>query len=323
MNGLLAKSDAPAKGSVRNPEFRQDVRTGLSGIPKSLPPKWLYDARGSGLFEQITTLPEYYLNRTETSLLRQHAQLLIEAIPEGGTLVELGSGASTKTQLLLDAGRHIGTYVPIDISESSLRASADRLTSAYPDLVVSPIAGDFTKPGALIGPSDPSICFFPGSTIGNLEPDIARSLLQTVRSWPGIRGFIVGVDLVKGSQTLIDAYDDPKGVTAAFIGNVLVRANTELGTNFDTSRFAYRATWNDDLHQIDMWLGSVRKQEVLMGEERFGFDEGERIHVSESRKFTENSLTRLASQAGWGVDNFLVDPQQRFAVAVLATGGTP
>lgn len=320
MGAPLKKSATPAEGAIRNPEFLQDLLEGLSRHRKSLPPKWLYDARGSALFEQITALPEYYLARSEASILRRYARFLVEPIPEGGTLVELGSGASTKTQLLLDAGPQIGTYVPIDISASSLRASSDRLKLIYPDLVVSPLAGDFTKPDAMIGPSDPSICFFPGSTIGNMEPDIARALLNSVRAWPDVRSFVLGVDLVKKPETLVAAYDDARGITAEFIGNILVRANSELDADFDKDAFKYRATWDSDLQQIDMWLVSGRAQTVHAGGEEFRFAEGEALHISASRKFTESSLRRLAQDTGWRMNTLLTDPQKRFAVVVLSTG---
>ncbi len=297
----------------------EDALCGLRQPSKTLAPKWLYDQRGSVLFEQITTLPEYYPTRTEAAILRTEADRLAGLVPPGGALVEFGSGASVKTRTLLDAGGHFGAYVPIDISAEFLFETAADLRRRYPALKIQPVVADFTRPVALPRTLDemPKIGFFPGSTIGNLPRDLARALLAHARQWPGAEGFILGVDLVKDPAELVAAYDDAQGVTAEFIGNILRRLNTEAGADFDLDAFGYRARWNAEAARIEMDLVSTRAQTVRLGGERYDFAEGEAIHVSAARKFTEASLARLVAPAGWQVERLLTDRDRRFAVAVL------
>jgi len=223
-----------------------DVLSSLQQPDKSLSPKWLYDQRGSELFEKITVLPEYYLTRTETAILRQYADRLTQLIPQGGALVEFGSGASTKTRLLLDAGDHLGAYVPIDISADFLYETAQGLRQRYPHIQITPVVGDFTQDVALPETANAmeKIAFFPGSTIGNIPRDTAVALLSNARAWPQTNGFVLGLDLVKDPFDLVKAYDDGKGVTAAFIGNILARLNRDLAANFDLRAFAYQASWH-------------------------------------------------------------------------------
>ncbi|MEL6640749.1 MAG: L-histidine N(alpha)-methyltransferase [Pseudomonadota bacterium] len=299
--------------------LRDDAIAGLSEDQKQLSPKWLYDHRGSALFEQITTLPEYYLTRTETDILRRYAGDLAQLVPAGGALVELGAGASVKTRLLLDEGQHFGTYVPTDISVDFLAESAATLQDMYPHIPMTPIAGDFLSPIAF-PPSlqdSPKVGFFPGSTIGNLTPQNAVTLLQRAAGWPGVERFILGADLVKDPATLVAAYDDSQGVTARFIANILVRLNAEVGANFDLESFTYRATWNADLARIDMEMVATRDQTVDIDSRTISFVENEAIHISASRKYTERSLQALVAAAGWRVERLLTDPAKRFAVAVL------
>ncbi|TDL81363.1 L-histidine N(alpha)-methyltransferase [Palleronia sediminis] len=302
-----------------NRPLLEDALAGLSAAPKTLSPKWLYDVNGSALFEQITGLPEYYPTRAEASILRDRAATLVGFVPPGGALVELGSGASVKTQLLLDAGRHFGAYVPIDISAEFLASTAAGLALRYPDLHIAPVTGDFSGPLSLpdtvIGL--PKTAFFPGSTIGNLPPATAQALLRNIRGWPGIEGFLLGVDLVKDTATLVAAYDDAQGVTARFIGNILARLNAEAGADFDLASFDYRASWNADLARIDMALVSTRAQTVTLADTRIAFDAGEAIHVSASRKFTRQSLARLVEAAGWRIGDWFTDADDLFAVAWL------
>ncbi|MEJ6391995.1 L-histidine N(alpha)-methyltransferase [Gymnodinialimonas sp. 2305UL16-5] len=296
-----------------------DALHGLTRPEKVLSPKWLYDQRGSALFEQITTLPEYYLTRTEAGILRANSDLLAGLVPEDGALVELGSGASVKTRILLDAGGHFGAYVPVDISEGFLHDTADGLRQRYPDLAIHPKVGDFTGPLTLPhAVADlPKIGFFPGSTIGNLAPDAARDLLAHARKWPAMEGFILGADLVKSADTLVAAYDDAQAVTAAFISNILVRLNSELGADFDLDHFRYEALWNDRLARIDMRLISARRQIVHLQGHEIAFAKDEPIHVSAARKFTDQSLSALVGAAGWSVNTVLTDPDGLFAIAVL------
>lgn len=296
-----------------------DALAGLSQPRKTLSPKWLYDHRGSELFEQITTLPEYYLTRTETGILRQHAGALASLVPQCGALVELGAGASVKTRLLLEQGGHFGAYVPTDISEDFLAHSAAQLQTTFPEMNILPIAGDFLSP--IVFPdalqSLPKVGFFPGSTIGNLVPAEAVALLKRAAAWPGVERFILGADLVKETDTLIAAYDDSQGVTAAFISNILVRLNAELGAQFDLNQFTYRATWDADLAQIDMALVATCDQTVDLAGTPIDFVQGEPIHVSASRKYTTARLEALVTAAGWRVEQTHSDADGRFAVAVL------
>ncbi|MFO6463505.1 L-histidine N(alpha)-methyltransferase [Jannaschia sp. KMU-145] len=303
-----------------NPDLLRDALAGLTAPRKSLPPKWLYDARGSALFEAITELPDYDLTRTEIAILRAEAARLARLVPPGGALVEFGSGASTKTRMLLDAGPHLGAYVPVDISEAFLAKTATALCHDYPHLAIHPVAADFTAPVAL--PAEladrAKVGFFPGSTIGNLDPAIAARLLAHARGWPDVRAFVIGVDLVKDEAEMVAAYDDAAGVTAAFITNILIRLNAEAAGEFDPGTFAYRATWNAAAARIDMELVSRRAQTVRLAGREIPFAAGEPIHVSASRKYTSHSLAALVSEAGWHLDEMLTDPENRFTVAILA-----
>ncbi|WP_298432608.1 L-histidine N(alpha)-methyltransferase [uncultured Jannaschia sp.] len=303
-----------------NPDLLHDALAGLTAPKKSLPPKWLYDARGSALFEAITDLPEYDLTRTETAILRAEAGRLARLVPPGGALVEFGSGASTKTRTLLDAGPHLGAYVPVDISEAFLAETATALRRDYPHLSIHPVAADFTAPVALPAElADRSkVGFFPGSTIGNLDPAIAVRLLAHARGWPDVRAFVLGIDLVKDEAAMVAAYDDAAGVTAAFIANILVRLNAEAAGEFDPATFAYRATWNVEAARIDMELVSRRAQTIRLADHEIPFEAGEPIHVSASRKYTSDSVAALVCDAGWHLDKMLTDPMDRFAVAILA-----
>ncbi|UWQ19936.1 L-histidine N(alpha)-methyltransferase [Jannaschia sp. M317] len=296
-----------------------DAQEGLNRPQKTLSPKWFYDARGSALFEQITRLPEYYPTRTEAAILRTDALRLAGLVPPGGALVELGSGASVKTRTLLDAGGHFGAYVPIDISEEFLLETAAHLRARYPYLPVHPVVGDFTQavilPEAIV--DQPKVGFFPGSTIGNLDPGEAVALLARARVWPGITRFVLGADLVKEQGDLIAAYDDAAGVTAAFNRNVLHRLNREVGADFDVPVFRHEARWCEDPARIEMHLVATRAQVVHLAGQDIHFAEGESIHTESCRKYTRRTLATLAAQAGWRLEDMLTDPRDRFAVAIL------
>ncbi len=302
-----------------NTDILSDALAGLTARQKYLSPKWFYDRRGSELFEKITGLTEYYPTRTETSVLRDNASALARLVPEGGALVELGSGASIKTQYLLDAGGHFGAYVPIDISEDFLLTTADNLRSRYPAMAIHPVIGDFTGPVDL--PDDveelPKVGFFPGSTIGNLDPEDAIALLSRARKWDNICAFILGADLVKPIPDLIAAYDDAEGVTAAFNLNILRRLNNEAGADFDLTGFRHEARWCENPARIEMHLVSIRDQVVELGQEQINFAKGESIHTESCRKYTPDTLADMAAAAGWQVDRLLTDKDQRFAVAVM------
>ena len=314
----LAIRPAPARHDT---PFARDVIEGLSAARKRLPSKHFYDRLGSDLFEQICDLPEYYPTRTETALMRDIAPALAEAaLPEGSVLVEYGSGASTKTRLLLDAAPRLRAYVPIDISRSALEAASAALRRDYPALRVEPVLADFTAAFELPASARgrPLTGYFPGSTIGNFTPAEAAGFLARARRrlGPGAR-FILGADLVKSEHTLVAAYDDAAGVTAAFNRNLLGRINRELDGDIDLTAFAHRAVWNRAESRIEMYLASLKPQTVEAAGRRFHFDEGETIHTENCCKFTRESLAQIAAKAGWSVQDLWVSPEPEFAVALL------
>ncbi len=300
--------------------FRRDLVAGLSRSPKVASPKWFYDAEGSHLFEAITRLPEYYPTRQEAALLRRVAPEWAARFGPDAALVEFGSGASEKTRIVLDAAQGLGAYVPIDISADALDAAARRIAEAYPALTVMPLVGDFLHLGALpagIGQGR-RIGFFPGSTIGNLEREEAIAFLTAARGLLGPDAlFILGVDLAKAPETLIAAYDDSAGVTAAFNRNLLVRANRELGAGFDVDSFAHRAIWNAGASRMEMHLEATRDMTVLLDGRSIAFRQGETIHTESSRKYTEASVRELAGAAGWTVAGFETSQDPAVALALL------
>ncbi len=300
--------------------FLSEVIAGLSATPKTLSAKYFYDAEGSRLFEEICELPEYYLTRTETALLRQIAPEIAARIPDGAALVEFGSGASTKTRIVLDAAPQIAVYAPIDISPSALDAAAASLRADYPDLAVAPLVDDFTQamhlPEGARGHTP--VGFFPGSTIGNFAPDEAEALLRSARELLGPGSlFIVGADVAKDPAVLVPAYDDAQGVTAAFNRNILVHINRELGGTFDPTAFAHRAVWNAEESRIEMHLESVRDQIVMVGDHGFRFAAGETIHTENSHKYRPEAFEAIARQAGWTVAQRWVSEDPAFAVYAL------
>ena len=323
--GLRLAEDAPA-APVRSTDqgetagFRRDLVAGLSSSPKVASPKWFYDAEGSRLFEAITRLPEYYPTRQEAALLRRVAPEWAARFGPGAVLVEFGSGASEKTRIVLDAAPDLGAYVPIDISADALDAAAHRIAGAYPSLTVHPLVGDFLHLGALpagIGQGR-RVGFFPGSTIGNLERDEAIAFLAAARGLLGPDAlFILGVDLVKAPETLIAAYDDAAGVTAAFNRNLLVRANRELGAAFDVDAFTHRAAWNPSGARMEMHLEATRNMTVQLDGRRISFLRGETIHTESSRKYTGESVRELAGASGWRVAGFEASPDPSVALVLL------
>ncbi|KQW71408.1 methyltransferase [Phenylobacterium sp. Root77] len=305
--------------SAPDSEFARDVVDGLSRPQKTLPAKYFYDAEGSALFEAITELPEYYPTRTELALMQAKAGEMAQAIPAGATLVEFGSGASTKTRLLLDAAQQLATYAPIDISRSALDAAAEAIGRDYPALTVAPLVEDFTKALALPDAAgDPRIGFFPGSTIGNFTPAEVVAFLSGARRLLGEgAGFLVGIDLAKDEATLVAAYDDAQGVTAAFNLNLLTRINRELDGDFDLSAFQHQAVWNQDESRMEMHLVSLRDQFVSAAGRTFRFAAGESIHTENSYKFTVEGFQRLAAEAGWKLERRWESPAPSFAVVLL------
>jgi L-histidine Nalpha-methyltransferase len=321
----IASARAPAahQSAARetaDSDFARDLLAGLSARPKRLAPKYFYDGAGSQLFERITALPEYYPTRTELRILADHAADIARFVPDGAALVEFGSGSSTKVRLLLKKLPRLGAYVPVDISAEFLEEEAARLRQEFPSLAVMPIAADFTQPFALPhGLSRrPLSGFFPGSTIGNFEPDAARDFLRLAGRILGPRAtFVVGVDLAKDPRILEPAYDDAAGVTAQFNLNVLARANRELGANFDLAAFAHRAFYNAERSRIEMHLVSRTAQSVRVLGRSFVFAAGESIHTENSCKYTVEAFSALAGDAGWRSAAGFLDADALFSVHVL------
>lgn len=298
-------------------EFGRAMLAGLARRPRSISPKFFYDAAGSQLFDRICELPEYYPTRTELRILGECAGEIAEQIGPGAEIVEFGAGSLTKVRLLLDALEAPKRYLPIDISGEHLQAAAARLKADYPELVVQPIAADYTMPLVLPAPmpgAGKRVGFFPGSTIGNFEPDEALAFLQLAARMLRGGGLLIGVDLVKDPARLHAAYNDAQGVTAAFNLNLLRRANAELDADFDLDGFAHSAFYNAPRQRIEMHLVSRRDQAVLLNGERFGFEEGETIHTEYSHKFTVDGLRALAVKAGFRPLAVWTDPERLFSV---------
>nr|WP_255369376.1 L-histidine N(alpha)-methyltransferase [Luteibacter sp. UNCMF366Tsu5.1] len=319
-SGVRLARSAGSGSSGERLAFLRDTLAGLSASPKAFLPKYFYDGAGSALFEAICVTPEYYPTRTEAALLDDIAPTLAASIPDGAVLLELGSGASEKTRMLLDAAPWISAYVPVDISADALDGAVRRLREAYPALAVHPVVADFTQaidvPKALAG--RPVVAFFPGSTIGNFTHDEAAALLRFVRERLGPSAhFIVGADQVKDVNVLLAAYDDAGGVTAAFNRNVLVRINRELGADFVSEAFEHRAIWNAERERIEMHLVSREAQEVTLAGQRFAFAAGESIHTENSHKFTPESFARLAEAGGWRIEREWISPAPAFGVFML------
>ncbi len=284
-----------------DPAFRADVLNGLAEDIPAVPARWLYDRRGSELFDAITRLPSYYPTRTETALLTR-VMPEIEALgADNCAIVELGSGSSTKTPLLL-RGVHPQAYVPVDISGDYLRESAARVGEEFPGLKVFPVEADFTKPFALPGDvADlPKLGFFPGSTIGNFVPRSATDLLRHFRDILGTGArLLIGMDRVKPVERLIAAYDDPEGVTAEFNLNLLHRINRELGADIPVEAFRHEARWNDILSRIEMHLVASRDVAFTIEGRRFAFAKGSSIHTENSHKYGQRGGRVLLLAGGW------------------------
>ena len=318
-SGLRLALDGAGEGEAVS-DLEADVLAGLSRRRKSIPPKHFYDAKGSDLFEAITELPEYYPTRTEIALLRGAAKEIAGHIPPDAALVEFGSGASVKTRILLDAAPQVAVYAPIDISASALDGAAQAIRADYPNLVVAPLRDDFTNALRLPAETDghPVVGFFPGSTIGNFTTPEAKAFLVAARRLLGEgAAFLVGADLVKEKATLVAAYDDAAGVTAAFNKNLLARINAELGVDFDLNAFEHRAIWNPDESRIEMHLLSLKDQTVHVRGQAFDFAAGETLHTENSHKFTVERLADLAAATGWTLECQWVSPDPAFAIVLL------
>lgn len=302
--------------------FLRDVLEGLSATRKSLSPKYFYDAEGSALFEAITRLPEYYPTRAETAILTEHGSEIAAALPDGASLVELGSGSTAKVRRLLPHLPRLKAYVPVDVSGEFLAEEARVLRRDFPRLRVEPVVGDFTR--ALPLPDDvargPIAGFFPGSTLGNFDPAAAAALLRRLATGFGQGAMlIVGIDLAKDTAILTAAYNDSAEVTAAFNLNVLAHINRELGADFDLSAFSHLAFYDEAKRRIEMHLVSRRQQTVWIAGTPIAFESGETIHTESSYKYTPASFRALAQDGGWSVVRSWTDPDGLFAVHALRT----
>ncbi|MFD8671659.1 L-histidine N(alpha)-methyltransferase [Streptomyces seoulensis] len=298
--------------------LRADVLDGLSTDPKTLPPKWFYDARGSELFERITELDEYYPTRAEREIL-QNRSGEIAAASGARTLIELGSGSSTKTRLLIDALTSLEAYVPVDVSESALVQAGQALTGERPGLAVHALIADFTQPMTLPETPGPRLVAFLGGTLGNLLPAERSDFLAGVRAMlaPG-DGLLLGTDLVKDEAVLVRAYDDASGVTAAFNKNVLSVVDRELGADFDPDAFDHVARWDPEREWIEMRLRSRTAQTVKIPALGMvvDFAAGEEMRTEVSAKFRREGVAAELDKAGLELTHWWTDSEDRFALSL-------
>jgi len=297
-------------------DFPDMLLEGLSSEPKRIASKYFYDEAGAKLFQQICDLPEYYLTRTELSLLRRYAGEFARLIGPDAEIVEFGAGSHEKIGVLLSSLERPRTYVPVEISGESLVGLVDRIRADHPQVDVRPLLADFTAPlpPTIFSPGVRRAGFFPGSTIGNFMRDEARDFLAGAARLLKGGGLLIGVDLVKDPALLHAAYNDSAGVTAAFNYNLLVRANREAGANFDLARFAHYAPYNVEQHRIEMYLVSRAAQLVRVCGRKVAFAEGEPIHTEWSYKYTVEDFRALASQAGFIPREVWCDPDQLFSI---------
>lgn len=301
--------------------FLDDVIAGLGSSPKAISPKYFYDARGSELFEAICELPEYYPTRTELGLMRERAGQMAARLGGDCLLIEFGSGAGTKTEVLL-AALHPAAYLAVDISPEALRASAARLAALHPDMQVIAVCADYMQPLQIpvLERFDGlrRVVYFPGSTIGNLTPLEAAGFLRDARRLVGPGGaMLVGVDLKKDPALLHAAYNDAQGVTAAFNLNLLHRINRELGADFSIGQFRHLAFYDQAAGRIEMHLESLCAQTVTIDGRQFAFAAGERLHTENSCKYAIGEFQALARNAGFRAQEFWCDPRDHFAVHLL------
>jgi dimethylhistidine N-methyltransferase len=315
---------APAHSLSVDSAFRADVLAGLAAPIPAIPARWLYDRRGSELFEAITALPEYYLTRADTALLAAHSPDVAGIAGQGAVVVEFGSGSSAKTPLLIEAVRP-AAYVPIDISGDFLAESVAELGKRFPGLPIHPVAADFTRPIALPQglPDAPRLGFFPGSTIGNFVAASAVDLLRRMKATLGAGShLLIGMDRVKDPRTLLAAYDDAEGVTAEFNLNLLHRINRELGGTIPLEAFRHKAVWSDSWSRIEMHLEAVRDVAFTVDGVSFAMKAGETIHTENSHKYDPRGGRLLLQAGGWAPVAEWSDSDGLFAL-ILAEAEAP
>jgi len=316
--GLQFDVPSHADDAHASSDFGRDLLAGLSRRPRSISPKYFYDAAGSRLFDAICELPEYYPTRTELAILAERAGEIAQQIGPNAQIIEFGAGSLRKVRLLLDALESPRRFVPIDISGEHLEDATQRLRADYPGLAVQPLVADYTRPFSLppqlAEGNGPRVGFFPGSTLGNFDPDEALSFLQGAARVLRGGGLLLGVDLVKSPAVLHAAYNDARGITARFNLNLLARANAELGADFDLAGFSHAAFYNAPLQRIEMHLVSRGAQTVHLLGERLHFAEADTIHTENSHKFTVEGLRTLAARAGFGIGPVWTDKDRLFSV---------
>jgi dimethylhistidine N-methyltransferase len=324
MNPFAAAALSLHAAAAGHDPLLTEILAGLSARPKYLYPKFFYDARGSELFDRICQLPEYYLTRTETSILRERAPGFVRSLGRGVRLVEPGSGSSLKSRILLNALTPPATYVPVDISSTHLLKAARTLAAQYPQLEILPVVADFTQAFELPQPTaavDQTLVFFPGSTIGNFDHAEAVDLLRVMRGLAGDAGHVlVGADLRKSPAVLEAAYNDSAGVTAQFNLNLLARLNREYGADFDLDAFEHRAPWVEQQGRIEMHLVSRRAQRVRLRGVEIAFEAGESIWTESCHKYRLEQFAAMAASAGLRVREVWTDAARQFSVQLLDAG---
>ncbi len=300
--------------------FHDEVIRGLSQPQKGIAPKFFYDKRGSELFDRICEVEEYYPTRTEVSLLQQYSSDIAQLVGENALLIEYGSGNSSKVRILLDAFTKPAAYMPIDISKEHMIQATEDLAQSYPNLDIVAVCADYTQDFSLPATqARKRFIFFPGSTIGNLEPASAVNLLQKAcQKLTSGDAMLVGADLKKDPKRLEAAYNDSEGVTAAFNLNLLERINRELQGNFDLNSFKHYAFYNPEFGRIEMHLKSLKDQKVQIGDREFSFAEGETIHTESSYKYSQEEFQELAQKAGFLPTQVWMDSEQLFSLYYLS-----
>ncbi len=295
---------------------------GLLNGRKELPSKYFYDDVGSQLFERICELDEYYLTRTELGIMQEHIEEIVSLLGSDCLLIEYGSGNSAKTRILLDALQAPAGYVPIDIAKEQLLRSAAALTAAYPALEVLPVCADYTSDFLLPAPAKPvarNIAYFPGSTIGNFDREMAKQFLRQIAKTGAGGGLLIGADLKKDFNILHRAYNDTQGITARFNLHLLERINQELDANFQLNQFGHYAFYHPGQSRIEMHLVSLTNQTVRIGEVEIAFKLGESIWTESSYKYTLEEFAHLARATGFRVERVWTDSRQFFSVQYLTT----
>jgi dimethylhistidine N-methyltransferase len=305
-------------------DFISDAIAGLSSNPRTLPSKYFYDERGAALFQKICDLPEYYITRTEIDILDRNRAEIASHLGPNIELIGLGTGAGTKTRILIEALETPAVYIPVDISEKQLRESTANFRKIFPDLEILPVCADYLQPVVLPSPDHKparNVVYFPGSTIGNFEPDEAVQFLRRVANVCRENGgLLIGADLKKARDVLEAAYNDRAGVTAQFNLNLLARANRELGADFDLDQWRHRAIYNSDAGRIEMHLISESDQFVHLDEQRFHFRRAEKIVTEFSYKYSPEEFSALAGKAEFEFGQMWTDDARLFGVFYFVVG---